>query len=165
MLSFVSELNIQVKKTIILFFFVWFAKSLAAQAYKTSNPDSIKIITTYVDNFWNTYDKLSQGQTLTDSIQIIQKYYLDKTSYGLKEYIGASNSTAADFSNAIKNHKNYLSSNRPTTTSIQNYESKIRDAALIFIPSPLFHNNNISPFIPSYGNDTSFQKWLPCIAF
>ena len=66
------------KKIIILFFFVWFSKSLEAQAYKTSNPDSIKIITTDVHNFWNTYDKLSQAQTLTDTIQIIQKYYLIK---------------------------------------------------------------------------------------
>jgi len=118
-----------VKKIIILFFFVWLSQSSEAQAYKTSNPDSIKIITTDVDNFWNTYDKLSQAQTLTDTIQIIQKYYLDKASDGLQEYIKASNSTATDFSNAIKNHKNYLLSIRPTTTSIRNYKSKIVDAA------------------------------------
>jgi len=124
-----KELNVQVKKIIILFLFAWSCKSLEAQAHKTSNPDSIKIITTDIDNFWKTYDNLAQAQTLTDTIQIIQKYYLDKASYGLQEYIKASNSTANNFSNAIKNHKNYLLSIRQTTTSIQNYKSKIVDAA------------------------------------
>jgi len=118
-----------VKKITILFFFVWFSKSLEAQGYKTSEPDSIKIITTDVDNFWNTYDKLSLAQTLTDTIQVIQEYYLDKASNGLQEYIKASGSAASDFSNAIKNHKNYLLSIHPATTSIQNYKSRIVDAA------------------------------------
>ncbi len=117
------------KKIIVLFFFVWFSKSLQAQAYKTSNPESIKIITTDVDNFWYTYHKLSEAKTLGDTIQTIQKYYLGKASDGLQEYLKASNSTAVDFNNAINDHKNYLLSIRPTTTSIQNYKSKIVDAA------------------------------------
>jgi hypothetical protein len=117
------------KKIIILFFFVWFFKSLEGQAYKTSNPDSIKIITTDIDNFWDTYNRLSKGQTLNDTIEIIQRYYLDKASYGLQEYIKASNSTPTDFCNAIKNHKKYLLSIRNTTTSIQNYKDKIMGAA------------------------------------
>ena len=50
--------------------------TLEAQPCKTSDPDSIKIVTTDVDNFWNTYDKLGQVHTLNDSIQIVQKYYL-----------------------------------------------------------------------------------------
>lgn len=123
------ELFAKMKESLILCLFVLFSKLLDAQAYNTSNPDSIKIITIDVDNFWITYDKLSQVQTLTDTIQVIQKYYLDRASNGLKEYIKASNSTVNDFSNAIKNHKQYLLSIRKSTTSIQNYKSKILEAA------------------------------------
>lgn len=117
------------KKAITFLFFVGTLNSSEAQVYKTSNPDSIKIITTDITNFWDTFDRLSEAQTLSDTIEIIQKYYLGKASPGLQEYIKASNSTSTDFSNAIKSHKNYLLSIRKTTTSIQNYEYKIIDAA------------------------------------
>lgn len=117
------------KKIITLLFLAAIFNLSKAQAYKTSNPDSIKIITADITNFWDTYDRLSKAQTLDDSIEIIQKYYLGKASYGLQEYIKASNSTSTDFSDAFKSHKNYLLSIRKTTTSIQDYKSKIIDAA------------------------------------
>lgn len=117
------------KRTIIFLFFVVTLNSLAAQAYKTSDPDSIKIITTDITNFWDTYDRLSKAETLNDTIEIIQKYYLDKASYGLQEYLKASNSTSTDFSNAIKSHKKYLISIRKTTKSVQDYKHNIVDAA------------------------------------
>jgi hypothetical protein len=117
------------KRTIIFLFFVVTLNSSEAQAYKTSDPDSIKIITTDITNFWDTFDRLSNARTLSDSIEIIQKYYLDKASYGLQEYVKASNSTPKDFSKAIKSHRNYLESIRKTTTSIQDYKNSIVDAA------------------------------------
>jgi len=117
------------KKILTLLFFICFYKLLFAQAYKTSNPDSIKIITTDITNFWETFDKLSSAQTLNDTIEIVQKYYLDKASYGLQEYLKASNSNSTNFANAIKNHKNYLLSIRQTTSSIQNYKTQIVEAA------------------------------------
>ena len=70
------------KKIFILLFFICFYKLLCAQAYKTANPDSIKIITTDIANFWETFDKLSSDRTLNDTIEIVQKYYLDKASTG-----------------------------------------------------------------------------------
>ena len=117
------------KKILILLFLICFYKLLYAQAYKTANPDSIKIITTDITNFWETFDKLSSAQTLNDTIEIVQKYYLDKASYGLQEYLKASNSNSTDFANAIKNHKNYLLSIRQTTSSIQNHKTQIVEAA------------------------------------
>lgn len=117
------------KRIITFLFFIAVFNSADAQAYKTSNPNSIKIVTTDIINFWDTYDRLSKAETLNDTIATIQKYYLNKASYGLQEYIKASNSTSTDFSNAIKNHKNYLVSIRKTTTSIKDYKYKIVDAA------------------------------------
>jgi hypothetical protein len=117
------------KKLLIFLFFICFYKLLYAQAYKTSNPDSIKIITTDITNFWKTFDRLSTAETLNDTIGIVQKYYLDKASYGLQEYLKASNSNSTDFANAIENHKNYLLSIRQTTNSIQKYKTQIVEAA------------------------------------
>ena len=52
----------------------------------TSSPDPLKarLITSDVENFWETYDK-----AITDSankLAIYQKYYLDKASPGLQDY-------------------------------------------------------------------------------
>jgi Predicted Zn-dependent protease (DUF2268) len=119
----------QMKKAVFLLIFNCGYQFLYAQAYKTSNPDSIKIITTDLANFWETFDRLSSAQTLHDTIEIVQKYYLDKASYGLQEYVKASNATSADLVNAIKKHRNYLLSIRQTTSDIHNHKARIIEAA------------------------------------
>lgn len=119
----------EMKKIFILLLSICFCKSLSAQAYKTSDPDSIKVITTDITNFWAMFDKLPAAQTFNDSVDLIQQYYLNKASYGLQEYLKASNAHSADFINAIKSHKNYLLSIRQTTTSVLSYQHKIIAAA------------------------------------
>ena len=68
------------KRITTLLFFIAVFNSADAQAYKTSNPNSIKIVTTDITNFWDTYDRLSKAETLNDTIATIQKYYFNKAS-------------------------------------------------------------------------------------
>src|ERR1700746_405622 len=113
------------KELSIFLFVVIFFKLSYAQAYHTSSPDSIKVVTSDITNFWETFDKLSSVQTFKDTIEIVQKYYLNKASYGLQEYLKASNSNSKDFAHAIKSHKNYLLSIRHATGTIQNHKGQI----------------------------------------
>lgn len=78
--------------------------------------DSLNIVTSDVKNFWAAYDRLSSS---TDSVQIIQKYYLDKASPEFQEFLKLRNFTAEEYVESIKKVPSFWKSVRPLTEKIE----------------------------------------------
>lgn len=101
----------------------------SAQSFETTNPDSLKINTQDIVNFWSAYDRLATAKRLSDSLAIIEQDYLRKGSRGLKLYQQMSNSDAGSFLAAIRTHPRLLQSIRTTTLAIPTHQSTIRAGA------------------------------------
>lgn len=102
---------------------------VSAQSFRTSNPDSLKINSSDIVNFWSAYDKLATAKSNEDSTLIIEQNYLQIGTYGLKQYQEASHSNAGSFLQAIRTHPQLLKSMRLTTLSIPTYRNRIINGA------------------------------------
>ena len=100
-----------------------------AQSFETTNPDSLKLNTKDVVNFWSAYDRLAKVATTADSLQIIEQDYLQKGSRGLELYQKMSNSNAESYLTAIRNHPKLLQSIRSTSVAIPTYRPSIMAGA------------------------------------
>lgn len=100
-----------------------------AQAFKTTNPEELKLITTDVENFWAMMDKLPSAKSKQDTLQVIENEYIKKATFGLKTYIEASYSNAESFYWSIVKHPKLLASLRHSTAQIAAQKPKIIAAA------------------------------------
>ncbi len=100
-----------------------------AQSFETTNPDSLKINSQDILNFWSAYDRLATAKSVTDSLKIIEQNYVQKATRGLKLYQQLSNSDAGSFLAAIRTHPRLLQSIRATTLAIPTYNQSIREGA------------------------------------
>ena len=101
----------------------------SAQSFETTNPDSLKINTVDVTNFWSAYDQLATAKSVTDSLQIVDQRYVQKGSRGLRLYQTMSNSNAESYLTAIRTHPNLLQSIRASSLAIPTYRRSILQGA------------------------------------
>jgi hypothetical protein len=75
----------------------------------------VKISTADINHFWEAYDSLA---TTRDSIGTLQRLYIDRASWGLKEFIKARNFEAGEYVTLIKNFPKFWTSIRSNTERI-----------------------------------------------
>jgi hypothetical protein len=95
----------------------------------TPSPDSLRVIWTDIDHFWQAFDQLKSAASTADSLAIIDQQYLAVATPGLRRYAKEANASAADFLRALRTHQHYLAAIRPATQSIVQYKADIIKAA------------------------------------
>ncbi|MDN3694192.1 DUF2268 domain-containing putative Zn-dependent protease [Chryseobacterium tructae] len=107
-----------------------------SEEVKTEN---LKDITTIdIQHFWEAYDKLKYSKSNQDSVDIIQKYYLDRGTNGLKEFQKVRYFSAEFFVERIKKYKKYYESIRGNTVSLsksEKFNSIISDFTRLYAKS------------------------------
>jgi hypothetical protein len=73
-------------------------------------------------------DRLGAATSRADSLQLVQTYYLDPASAGLRAYVEAAHATPADLLAAWRTHRQYLAAIRPATLQIGTQAPAIRQA-------------------------------------
>jgi hypothetical protein len=73
------------------------------------------IFTSDINNFWKAYDKVIRISDSAEQERIIQQFYLDKGSAGLRDFARARNWTAGKFRSAILQHPEFWRSVRRKT--------------------------------------------------
>jgi hypothetical protein len=101
----------------------------SVKSLKTENIElNFKIITSDIDNFWQAYDSL---KNTNDSISIIQRLYLDKTSPELQKIIEIRpDFTAKNFVKSIKDYPKFWTSVRSCTKITTKKKELITNAFL-----------------------------------
>ena len=87
--------------------------------------ESLKLVFDDVNNFWEMYDQVKLINDDAKRIEIIEKDYLEKATFGLRLLILKDNLTALEYSNQLKDTVFY-NSIRQTTYAIQNDSVKIK---------------------------------------
>lgn len=86
---------------------------------KELEPENQKLRTTIdVKHFWEAYDELKRSKSYQDSVNIIQKNYLDRATNGLKEFQKVRYFSAEFFIERIKKYKKFYESVRNNTQLI-----------------------------------------------
>jgi len=80
-----------------------------------------------IENFWKTYDLITQTEDTLLQKEYLQEMFLDKGSPGLESIIKARNYTKAEYINAIKSYPKYWNSIRSQTLSYKENFSKIEN--------------------------------------
>lgn len=84
-----------------------------------------RIETSDIANFWNAFEMLNNAMTKQDSIDIIQKHYIDKASDDFREFIKTRNFTAAEYVEKIGRYPLFWKSIKPRTENIEDQISEI----------------------------------------
>jgi len=80
-----------------------------------------------IGNFWVAYEMLSTARTKQDSIDIIQKHYIDKASEDFREFIKVRDFTAAEYVEKIGRYPLYWESIKPLTENIEDQLHEIEN--------------------------------------
>ncbi|MDG5492978.1 DUF2268 domain-containing protein [Psychroserpens sp. SPM9] len=88
--------------------------------------DSITMNFSDIDNFWNAYDKVKNVRDYEERTKIIQEYYIDKSSKGLKLLIEKDKLTAANYATYLKDTV-FFNSIKSVTLNSKNDTTKIRE--------------------------------------
>lgn len=75
---------------LVMIFFTGISQRLASQINYPTNPDGAKLVFSDLENFLEAYKQLKPD---ADSISVLNQYYFNKASVGLKEYIVKHNLT------------------------------------------------------------------------
>jgi len=97
---------------------------LISSIWVHSNTD-YHIETSDIANFWHAFEMLNNVMTKQDSIDIIQKQYLDKASTDFREFIKIRNFTAAEYVEKIGRYPLYWRSIKPRTENIEDQLSEL----------------------------------------
>lgn len=84
-------------------------------AEELKEENSKDITTIDIQHFWEAYDQLKKAKTNQDSVNIIQKNYLDKATDGLKEFQKVRYFSAEFFVERIRKYHKYYESVRNNT--------------------------------------------------
>lgn len=84
-----------------------------------------EFIDTDVANFWTAYDKIVQEKDTVNQYRLLQEYYLDKATPGLKSLMLVRNYTAKDYIGAIQNYPKFWQSIRNNTLSAKTHFREI----------------------------------------
>ncbi len=82
----------------------------------------LNISTVDIDHFWEAYDSLASTR---DSIAVFQRLYIDRATWGLKEFIKARNFEAGEYVILIRNFPLFWKSIRPNTERIATRKAEI----------------------------------------
>src|SRR3989442_14331163 len=74
------------RSALTLWLLLVLATSGAAQR-RSADPDSVRIVTSDIDNFWRAYDRLARHPTHEDSVRSLAEQYFKPASPGLSEFI------------------------------------------------------------------------------
>lgn len=80
------------------------------------------IITSDLDNFWMAFDALENSK---DSVQTIQRMYIDKASPEFKKFMGLRDFTAEDYVGWIRSAPNFWKTVRPLTLAVKDKKDAI----------------------------------------
>ena len=83
------------------------------------------IETSDIANFWHAFEMLNKVMTKQDSIDIIQKHYIDKASTDFREFIKIRNFTAAEYVEKVGRYPLYWRSIKPLTENIEDQLSEL----------------------------------------
>ncbi|MFT3947840.1 MAG: DUF2268 domain-containing putative Zn-dependent protease [Agriterribacter sp.] len=98
------------------------------QIKKELEPENKKDVTTIdIDHFWAAFDNLKSCKTYSDSVACFQKYYLDKATNGMLDFIQARDLTADKFLDAVSKNLDFYQSVRPKTYEAKKSESVIEE--------------------------------------
>nr|WP_321235312.1 DUF2268 domain-containing putative Zn-dependent protease [uncultured Psychroserpens sp.] len=89
-----------------------------------SNPDLANIITKDIHHFWEAYDLAEKDTTNTKAIY--EKYYFDKSSNGMQDYMGAKVSSIDYFIKHIESHPKLYKTIRANTLKADDYKKDIQ---------------------------------------
>jgi Predicted Zn-dependent protease (DUF2268) len=99
-------------------------------------PENTKMISTAdIKHFWEAYDKLKFSKSDEESLDIIQKTYLDRATNGLKEFQKVRYFSAEFFLERIKKYKKFYESVRGNTLlpfQMENISDSINDFKRIY---------------------------------
>jgi hypothetical protein len=83
---------------------------------KELEPENKKnVLTVDIDHFWEAFDLLSTAKNHKDSVNIIQKTYIDRATDGLIDFINVRNFTAEKYVNTINEFPKFYNSIRENT--------------------------------------------------
>jgi hypothetical protein len=85
------------------------------------------VFTEDIDNFWAAYDNLKSCKTHEDSVNVIQKQYLDKATHGLQEFLKLEELTAENYVVRIAKYPKFYNSVRANTLEAKKTEPFIDD--------------------------------------
>jgi hypothetical protein len=102
---------------------------MAQQTVAHAKPNSLRIVWTDVDHFWQAYDQLATARTSADSLALLDIYYLAPATPGLRAYATAAHATAPDWLQAIRTHRHYLAAIRPAMQAVDQQQASIQRAA------------------------------------
>ncbi len=91
-----------------------------------SNPELAKIVTTDISNFWEAYDLASQE--LSKTKEIYERYYFDKASNGMEDYMGSKVSSIDYFIKHIESRPKLYKTIRKNTLKGNVYKKEIQNS-------------------------------------
>lgn len=80
-----------------------------------------------ITNFWNAFDALKLAKTKSDSVEIIQREYIDVSTKSFKKFVEKRNFTAHEYISIIQAYSKFWASIRPLTLDIKNRLSEIEE--------------------------------------
>lgn len=89
-----------------------------------SNPKLANIVTKDIHNFWEAYN-LAQKDT-TNVYKVYKKFYFDKASNGMDDYMGAKVSSIKSFIKHINSHPKLYKTIRANTLKVDAYKLEIQ---------------------------------------
>lgn len=101
-------------------------KKVPASKTLNSDPEKAKIITSDVHHFWDTYDLVQQDTT--HARDIYKRYYFDKASDGMQDYMGLKVASIDKFTRHIQSHPKLYTSIRENTLKVEAYKKEIQSS-------------------------------------
>ncbi|WP_025141998.1 Ig-like domain-containing protein [Pedobacter jeongneungensis] len=86
---------------------------------------TVNLITTDVDHFWQAYDKINATKDTSAQYAYLNKLFLEQATPGQKAMIQARNYTPKDYLNAITQKQTYFNSIRSNTLKAKDYAAAI----------------------------------------
>jgi hypothetical protein len=106
-----------------------------------TNPKNVQFVTSDIKCFWQAFD-FSKTDT-ANMIEIFNKLYLEKGSYGLEKFNEISIKGMSNLVTAVKKYKSYYESIRPHTFQLKGMEKQMRKSfskLLTLYPNAKFPN-------------------------
>lgn len=98
------------------------------QIRKELEPENKKNVTTIdIDHFWTAYDNLKNCKSFSDSVNCFQKFYLDKATNGLLDFVQVRDFTPEKFVNAVSQNSAFYQSIRRNTLVAKQAESVVEE--------------------------------------
>jgi hypothetical protein len=82
-------------------------------------------ITSDISRFWEAFDKLKSAETTKDSINLIQKFYIDRLTIEGKRFVKLRNYAADEYVRVIRKYPKYLKQLRLKTDNILTYQAML----------------------------------------